>query len=323
MRWHVDPWSPNYGSAFEAGPDSAAQSSATLDLRVEREPEAWQPISTPADVRAVDVVLLVDGVRRNDALLWTREDDGSSYAGLAASYAAGVVRCDLRAGAAGLAGARVGRGLFTASPSATAIRHGSVAYELHRTQRADPAGLQAAVGGPLTQLEVSVAVAVREASDERDDLLVIDGPLLGRAHLPRAIGYVKTHHKQYLPPELSTVVTALPPGHRTPVFRLGTNWHRHSWYLRLPAPPGAPWSGIVRLECSAELSPASAVGLADLASVTLPRFASSAYKDPRAPQNLIPVGGLEKRLRAMLGDARLLHRALMAGSGTPAVTVSG
>jgi len=175
----------------------------------------------------------------------------------------------------------------------------------------------------LTQLEVSVAVAVREASDERDDLLVIDGPLLGRAHLPRAIGYVKTHHKQYLPPELSTVVTALPPGHRTPVFRLGTNWHRHSWYLRLPAPPGAPWSGIVRLECSAELSPASAVGLADLASVTLPRFASSAYKDPRAPQNLIPVGGLEKRLRAMLGDARLLHRALMAGSGTPAVTVSG
>ena len=63
------------------------------------------------------MVLLVDGVRRIDAGVWTAEDDGTTHPGLAASYAAGVVRCDLGRGAAELAGARVGRGLFTASPS--------------------------------------------------------------------------------------------------------------------------------------------------------------------------------------------------------------
>ena len=37
-------------------------------------------------MRCPDVVFLVDGVRRNDAGLWTAEEDGTSYAGLAASY---------------------------------------------------------------------------------------------------------------------------------------------------------------------------------------------------------------------------------------------
>jgi hypothetical protein len=106
------------------------------------------------------------------------------------------------------------------------------------------------------------------------------------------------------------VVTALRAGQRTPVFHLGTVWGGFSWYLRLPGASGAPWSGIVRVECSPDLTPSEAISLADISGVTLPRFASSAYKDPRAPQNLVPIAGLERRLRSMLGDARVLHRAL-------------
>jgi hypothetical protein len=64
------------------------------------------------------------------------------------------------------------------------------------------------------------------------------------------------------------------------------------------------------VECSTDLTPQEAISLADISLATLPRFASTAYKDPRAPQNLTPIGGLERRLRALLGDARLLHRAL-------------
>src|SRR5262249_19459603 len=139
---------------------------------------------------------------------------------------------------------------------------------------------------------------------------VVDGPLRGRAHLPRSLGYVKTHRVEYLPKALSTVVGRMAGGERCPVFRLGTNWHRYSWYLRLPGPAGSPWSGVVRVECSAELTPQAAVALADLSTVTLPRFASAPYKDPRAPQNLVPIAGLERRLRGMLGDPQLLHRAL-------------
>jgi hypothetical protein len=163
------------------------------------------------------------------------------------------------------------------------------------------------VQGPLTALEVEISSVAR---DDDADLLVVDGPLRGRRHLPRTIGYVKTQQKQYLPAALTPVVTSLRPGQRTPVFHLGTVWGGWSWYLRLPGATGAPWSGIVRVECSPDLVIAQAVQLAGLSATTLPRFASSAYKDPRAPQNLMPIAGLERRLRSMLGDARVLHRAL-------------
>ncbi|HEU4422871.1 MAG TPA: hypothetical protein VFR67_10110, partial [Pilimelia sp.] len=98
MRWFVDGWSPAYGASGEAGDGFApsARSSAAVDPDVEVPAAAWRPLTAPPDLRAPDVVLLVDGVRRIDATLWTAEDDGTSYAGLAASYAAGVVRCDLR-----------------------------------------------------------------------------------------------------------------------------------------------------------------------------------------------------------------------------------
>jgi hypothetical protein len=309
-RMFVDAWDPAYGSSFEGGDSDgpASPSSAQVELDVEVPADQWAPIDVPAGLRTPDTVLLVDGVRRNDAGLWTAEEDGQSYAGLAASYAAGVVRCDLRNGAAELAGARVGRGLFTASPSAEDVVAGSVRYEVHRVGGTGEASkLPAAVQGPLTALEIEISSMAR---DDDTDLLVVDGPLRNRRQLPRTIGYVKTQQKQYLPAQLTPVVTGLRPGRRTPVFHLGTVWGGWSWYLRLPGASGAPWAGIVRIECSPDLTPEQAIELADLSAATLPRFASSPYKDPRAPQNLVPIAGLERRLRGLLGDSRVLHRAL-------------
>lgn len=311
----VDAWDPSYGSSFEGGGDGdgpASASSAQVDTDVEVPAAKWAPLDVPAGVRCPDVVLLVDGVRRNDAGLWTAEEDGQSFAGLAASYAAGVVRCDLRRGVAELAGAHVGRGLFTASPSAEGVQAGSVRYDIHRVSGTGEASkLPAAVQGPLTALEIEVSAAARDHGSDGADLLVVDGPLRNRRQLPRTIGYVKTQQKQYLPAALTAVVTSLRPGQRTPVFALGTVWGGWSWYLRLPGATGAPWAGIVRIECSPDLTPDQAIDLAHLSVATLPRFASSAYKDPRAPQNLVPIAGLERRLRSMLGDARILHRALL------------
>jgi hypothetical protein len=309
----VDAWDPSYGASFEGdggdGPTSA--SSAQVDTDVEVPAAEWAPIDVARGVRCPDVVLLVDGVRRNDAGLWTEEEDGNSYAGLAASYAAGVVRCDLRNGVAELAGARVARGLFTASPSAGDVVAGSVRYEVHRVNGTGEASkLPAAVQGPLTALEIEVSAAARDHGSDGADLLVVDGPLRNRRQLPRTIGYVKTQQKQYLSAQLTQVVTSLRAGQRTPVFHLGTVWGGWSWYLRLPGTSGAPWAGIVRLECSPDLTVQQAIELAELSGATLPRFASSAYKDPRAPQNLVPIAGLERRLRGLLGDARVLHRAL-------------
>ena len=319
MRWYVDSWAPGYGASFDPGETvgPGAESSAQVDVAVELPADEWRPLVAPADVRAPDIVHLVDGVRRDDATLWTEEDDGASYPALAASYAAGVIRCDLRAGAAELAHWRIDRGLFTASPQATDLAAGAVRYRVHRTGSADPAKLRQAVQPALTELEVNVSTRVREDTAGDTDLLIVDGPLRKRRHLARTVGYVKTQQGRYLPAQLSTVVTALRPGQRCPVFLVGTAWGGYTWYVRLPGPPGAPWAGIVRVECSTDLTGQEAVALANLTLVTLPRFASNPYKDPRAPQNLIPIAGLERRLRGLLGDPRLLHRALTGAAARP------
>jgi hypothetical protein len=210
------------------------------------------------------------------------------------------------------------RGFFTSSVEAEDLDTGSVRYHVHRVAGTDPAQLTQAIQPRLRSLETEVSALARATTEmlpgfaDNDDLLVLDGPLTGRDQLPRALGYVKTHRVQYLPPDLSTVVGRLAPGQRTPVFLLGTSWNRYTWYLKLPGGAGAPWAGVVRVECSADLPKSEAVALADLATLTLPRFASSPYKDPRAPQNLTPIAGLERKLRGMLGDQRLLVRGLTA-----------
>ncbi|BCB87945.1 hypothetical protein [Phytohabitans suffuscus] len=306
-RLFVDTWAASYGAAFGGGEGPSSPSTAQVETDAELPPGEWRPLEAPRGVSSPGVVLLVDGVQRIDATLSTEEEDGGSYAGLAASYAAGVVRCDLGVGAAELAGAQVARGFFTASPSVGDVVAGQIRYALHKVEGAgELSKLPASVQGPLTALEIELSGAARTGGD----LLVVDGPLRGRRQLPRTIGYIKTQDKQYLPPALTLVVTALRPGQRSPIFKQGTAWGCWSWYLRLPGGNGAPWSGMVRVECSPDLPVEQAVELANLSLVTLPRFASTPYKDPRAPQNLIPIAGLERRLRGLLGDARLLHRAL-------------
>jgi hypothetical protein len=318
----VDGWNPAYGTSFEqaeTGDGPTNESSAQVNTDVEVKTSQWAPVPLPTGLAPPPVVLLVDGVRRIDAELWTREDDGTSYPGVAASYAAGVVRCDLRRGAAQLVARKIDRGLFTASQEAPDLMAGTVHYRVHRVGTSDPTKLSQTVQGPLTELEVEVSTAARRSTLADDDLLVVDGPLRRRRNLPRTLGYVKKQQGKYLSAQLSAVVTALGAGERCPVFRIGTAWGGYSWYLRLPSPSGAPWAGIVRVECSTELDEAEAIALANLSQVTLPRFASTSYKDPRAPQNLIPIAGLERRLRSLLGDGRLLHRALtLAATRAPA-----
>ena len=314
MRVHVEAWDPRYGANADGG-DSAgpeAASSEEVDPAAELPPESWQPLAPPPGLRAPDVVLLVDGVRRIDAHMWVEESDTSLQPCLAASYAAGVVRCDLRRGAAEVASARIVRGLFTPSPLLEDLTTTAAQYVVKRVGVRDPGKLANQVMPHLRALEVDVSRAQRAEATSEDDLLVVDGPLEDRGALPRAIGYVKTHRRTYLPPQLATVITRIKPGQRTPYFSVGTRWRQYSWYLRLPGPVGSPWAGIVRVECSAELSRPEVTHLADLSAVTLPRLASTSYKDPRAPQNLVPIAGLEKRLRAMLGNAQLLHRALQS-----------
>jgi hypothetical protein len=328
VTFSVDPWDPGYGLAFgeEMGSDGRPESTAELVLDLELPADQWRPLAPDPGPDVPDTILFLDGVRRIDARVWVHGADPQPAPGIAASYAAGLVCCgapNARAGnnggSARITDVVVERGLFTAAPDVTdlAIRHG--AYPARRASGPGPDPLSLALQQRLSDTEVQLAMLFRKENPDADDLLFVDGPLRGRTHLDRTIGYIKTHHTAYLPPSQAATVAALQPGQRTPAFTMGTSWRRNSWYLRLPATPGAawsavPWSGVVRLECSAELPVPEVRRLADLSARLLPPLASAPHKDPRAPQNLVPIGGLERELRRRLGDQQLLYRSLRAAA---------
>lgn len=299
VRLSIDPWDPAYGVSADVA--ELDVSSATVNVDLELPGADWRPL-TVLRAPAGGTVLFVDGVRRVDAHVWITGDDGVADSGICASYAAGAVRCN---GTASVCAVDVGRGLFSASRAAVDLHTRVGPYTARMAAAPSPEALALALQERMGAAEAAVAEASGDA-----ELLVVDGPLRGRTHLPNAIGVIKTHHVAYLPPAQHRLVGQLTPGQRTPAFTLGTSWSRHSWYLRLPGASGSPWAGVVRCECSADLGPAATTAVADLASATLPRFASEAYKDPRAPQNLYPIGALERELRRRLGDQQLVYRAL-------------
>jgi hypothetical protein len=310
MKFSVDPWDVDYGTSMGIEDDA---SSAQVVVELERPADEWSAV-TPANGAGAGPVLFVDGVRRIDARVWI-EEDGDAHPGICSSYAAGAVRCD---GRAELVALLVERGVFSAAPTAADITTISATYPARMTASPELAQLMRAVHERMARAEVAIAEEARR--DESIDLVVIDGPLRGRQHIHDAIGFIKSHEVAYLPPDLHRLVGTLAPGQRTPVFTIGTSFSRHSWYLRLPGPVASPWAGIVRCECSSDVLPTDAVALADATCAVLPRFASEPHKDPRAPQNLYPIGGLERDLRHRLGDPRLLFRALRraAANGTAA-----
>ncbi|MEV0587181.1 hypothetical protein [Nonomuraea sp. NPDC050310] len=302
-EFSIDPWDPGYAAALTS--EALAErgsTSAELELGVEAEAGDWAPVTPSGSAPAA--LLVADGVRRIDARVWVH-DTPVPVPGIAASFAAGIVRCG--PGGAELAEIEVRRALISASPGTPEVKTRYATF--HPAQATDSSleALTLALQRQVTQLELELSVRHRRQST---DLLLVDGPLRGRGHLAGTVGYIKTHHISYLPAPQSAVVGALAPGQRTPVFLMGTTWRRHAWYIRLPTTSSAPWSGIARCEAGADMSSEEVVRLADAVTLALPPLAGVPYKDPRAPQNLVPIGGLEKLLRHHLGDPQLMYRAL-------------
>ena len=304
MRLAVDAWAPGFAPA---SPGSAELQDASGPVDVGREVAAgdWAPRSPDPAVRPATDVRFVDGVRRIDARVWVTEggdgDPPTTRPAIAVSYGAGTVRsnghavvedCEIRRELIGPAGM-------------PPLEVGDLRYQPVAAPGTDDDALVACVQSRMGQLEVATAARAEPAG-----LTVVDGPLSGRQNVRGAVGYVKTHHTAYLPPVVEGVVAALQPGQRTPVFVTQTSWSRYSWYLRLPHGTGHPWAGVVRLEAAADLPIAQVTALADQTAATLPRFASQPHRDPRAPQNLLPIAGLERALKRRLGDAGLMERRL-------------
>lgn len=84
--------------------------------------------------------------------------------------------------------------------------------------------------------------------------------------------------------------------------------------LRELADDAHGWHGLIRGEAPHSLALEDAVTLADATCALLPRFASKPFWDARAPQNLVPVAGLERRLRHLLGERELVYRKIRSAA---------
>jgi hypothetical protein len=307
VRIAIDGWDPSMGSAMSAL-DAMALSPGPVDAGVEVPDAEWAP-RTPTCPPATGPVRFVDGVRRLEGQLWLTAPGERTRQALAASIAAGSVCCE--GTSATVESCEVQRLIVGPAGVLPSVTTTAGEFLARPVADDDADTLRAGVQERLRRLERRLLAAAADS-----DLLIVDGPLDGSVAVDHAVGYVKTHHVAYLEDAIARTVADLAPGQRTPLFLATSSWTRFSWYLRLPhGGTGHPWAGIVRCEASGDLPVADVVTMADRVAATLPRFASQPHKDRRAPQNLYPIGGLEKQLTHRLGDAAHVLRALRSAVG--------
>jgi hypothetical protein len=306
----IDPWAVDYGGETPTEFQPPDEDAAELDLDVEHDAAAWAPIEAPV-VSPSQPLSFVDGVRRMEArLVVTR--DGRTVHGALGAYGVGVVEC--RDTGATFAEERFGRvAIFGAGerPPAALSLDPALVYEPRSVPEDDADAPLRGLHGEMRTAEGVLARAHAAA----DRIVVADGPLnIGEATPGRVVGFVKRLFKLYLPVEQLPVLRALPVGTRTPVFLIVSTgrFSRYSWFLRIGPRLAieSEYTGLVRLEVSQSVGRDEAVRLAGLTAALLPRYVPSRTRDPRAPQNLVPIGALEQHLRRGLGDARLIQRRL-------------
>jgi hypothetical protein len=275
----VSEWVPSYGDPHQLEDEQEY-------ARV-WEHEQLQAVDTPACARPR--LAFVDGVRRAEALLYL--DQVSAVAGVLAAGAA--------VPGSGYAGIRVERVFLRAAELRLPPQPGGWSW---RSLLIPPdLNAELALQRAMRELEAEVAAALAAEGHA----LVLDGPL--QAELPRAVGYVKTQARSLLAPEQSEALGKLRAGQRSSLFAWG---NKHGCYVRLGSGGDHqhPYHGLVRLEAMGEAENCRQ-WLHQVAG-WLPEFAGVAHLDPRAPQNLQPIAGLEKELRRRCGDPGLALRAV-------------
>jgi hypothetical protein len=280
-----------------------------LDATIEL--ETWRAIA-PSRPATMPQLAFVDGVQQIEARVST-EGEGWPSRGIVASFGAGAVRPGTEPA---VRHCTIGRRVILAkgrrcSPIELRAQSGCFRYESISTAGDDPNALDMTLGELRAQLETQV---VRALLDEGADLVVVDGRLPPVVS-PSAVGLIKTPHRVPISADDQIdVLLRLRTGERSPLFtRQRSSRTFYSWFVCLatPGPHDLSPSGLALLEMDDATPMSEAVRVADLTAAVLPSYASSRKRDSRAPQNLLPVGQLEKHLRHRLGDPELHRRMLL------------
>jgi hypothetical protein len=253
----------------------------------------------------------VDGVQHYDAR-FSAEGEGWPIPGVLATYAAGAMCPGADEPLCHVAVQRAAILAKGARPSPIDIRTSQTVHRYHPEAAAgdDPAALDSKLNQLRAEIEASI---VRRLLDERaHDLVVVDGRL--PQHAPGAIGLIKT--PQRVPVTSDTqinVLRGLRHGERSPIFiRTRSDRRYYSWFICL-ATPGrhdVAMSGLALIEMDDSVTREEVTRTADLTASTLPRYAPKPHRDPRAPQNLLPVGQLERELRHRMGEREYVARLI-------------
>lgn len=305
-RLYVEGWDPGYGTPLEPD-DALTPTIESIDTTVEMADDAWAPLDGNDD--GWTDFAFVDGVRRIDARLTIDDPEAGPVPGICGTLAVGATLWDRAARRSEVAAVRLERlALFGGGRSEVFPEVSmSPGYRTESVADPDPDALLKHLHNQMRRAERDTA----ERLASEGHFVVADGPLRDLSARD-TVGYIKSHRVTYLPAEHNRVISALGAGQRTPLFTTG-DYARYSWYLRLAVLPGGhSWTGVVRCEASESLPLAEVRSLADRTAAVLPTVASEAHVDPRAPQNLVPIAGLERDLRHRMGDPMFVNRALRA-----------
>ena len=319
MKLTLEPWSPEYDTSFHADEKKSQITTRPEDINLTVELEPWGVVQPRRNDVDFTKLFFVDGRRRLEAKVWADIGGGASSPGLLGTFAVGAVQSKADAlTPAAILERRIERVLVLAHSDgedlvvvAKGHEYGDLRYKfvhLNETQNQDIA------------LEARLQYLMRQAEDEiastlplEESLLVLDGPLQVRAP-DRAMGYVKTLHQLYVGSNETKVLQQLQRGQRTPIFLIASGLKRYSWYLRLEdvAAYVHPYAGLVRLEVRNDLGLEWAQRVADWSCLVLPKYSAKAFRDPRAPQQLMPIAFLESELGRRMGDMNIIRRRIQA-----------
>ena len=319
MRLTLEPWSPEYDTSLH---DAAGLETVLFeDVNLHVELEEWFPVQTKRSELDFERLYFIDGRRRLEAKVFAQWEEGANIRtapGLLGTYAVGLAEASQ--GAAKVLEAKPRRVMILGGdithPGLRIPENGSRLGELF--YRAEPI---ADFSNRENQLEQKLQNLMREAErylardvSTNGSLLIVDGTLAPRPSHTGSLGYVKTLHDFRLPPQEQRTLFKLQKAQRSPVFEIGGFIPRFSWYLRLEH--HVEWhqglSGVVRLEVYANNGLEWALQVADWTCLNLPRFAAKSFRDPRAPQQLMPVAFLESELGRRMGDAGIVRRRIQA-----------
>jgi hypothetical protein len=323
----LEPWNIGYDAPVSINPEEIPTSDK-VNTEFEFSNSEWQPIRSAIAPELPNQILFIDGRLRIDANFLGRRDDEILY-GAFATISVGAVLVDRSIKKAKCVATEVTRIIALGgnlTPPVTEIPcpvsgRGDLKYDrclTNETNQPDTPSQIVQTAMLEEESRIANALSLNKEIITGNALIVRDGPLLYYQTPYETIGYVKTMGKAYLKGDNAKVLRSLKVGERTPIFRISnSNGSKLSWYLRSGSQDlnykklgYHDLHGIIRIDLDGGLGLVRAKEIADQSTYLIPQYASHPTRDPRAPQNLTPVGALEKELGRRMGSRELIARRL-------------